>query len=194
MANLFDADNAPTVVPEKFTAGDFVQWKNTALISDYPAGTHSVTFFARYTHGGASEFSILATTPGDYHLFTLTSAVSAPIVPGHFHWQIQVTETSSSNSLIVASGELDVLGDLDDNTTDPRTHAEVMVQKIESLLAGKADSDVSQYSIAGRQLTKMPFKDLVDARDYYRREVTVHLAKERAKQGLSTASTIKVRF
>lgn len=194
MANLFDADNAPIGVPEIFTAGDFVQWRIASLISDYPAATYTVDFFGRFTHGGSSEFSITATTPGDYHLFTLASAASAAIDPGHFHWQIQVTENATGNSLVVLKGELDVWGDLDDNTTDPRIHAEIMVQKIESLLAGKADSDVSQYSIAGRQLTKMPFKDLIDARDHYRREVTVHISKERAKQGLSTASTIAVRF
>lgn len=194
MANLFDAANAPTTEPTQFTVGDFVQWKRTDLVSDYPPATHSLDIHARSAQGGASEITVVATENPDYYLFTISSQTSATFVPGHYYWQIDVTETASGNNINVDSGEFTILPDLDSNTTDPRSHAEIMVAKIESLLAGKADSDVAQYSVAGRQLTKMPFRDLVEARDYYRREVAALDAKERAKKGLSTPATIKVRF
>jgi len=194
MANLFDADNAPILIPEKFTAGDFVQWKDINLALDYPVSTHTATFFGRKAQGGASEFNVIATSPGNYYLFTIPSSVSEDIPPDDYHWQLQITQNATNNSIVISIGQLTVLGDLDENNTDPRIHAEIMVKKIESLLSGKADSDVAEYSIAGRQLTKMPFKDLIDARDYYRREIVVYISKERAKLGLSTASTIVVRF
>jgi hypothetical protein len=53
---------------------------------------------------------------------------------------------------------------------------------------------VSSYSVAGRSLTKMTFQELVDARDYYRREVVKHNNDELLKRGKSNGSTIKVRF
>jgi hypothetical protein len=46
---------------------------------------------------------------------------------------------------------------MDNNQADPRIHAEIMVSKIETCIAGKADSDVAKYSIAGRSLTKLSF-------------------------------------
>ena len=69
-----------------------------------------------------------------------------------------------------------------------------MVEKIESILAGKADSDVSSYSIAGRSLTKMSFTELLEARDYYRAEANKEKAASDAKNGRKGVSTIKVRF
>ena len=78
--------------------------------------------------------------------------------------------------------------------TDPRTHAEVMIDKIESILEGKADSDVSSYSIAGRSLTKMSFDELISARDNYKRDLVIQLQKQRASRGKPTGATVKVRF
>ena len=69
-----------------------------------------------------------------------------------------------------------------------------MIDKIESVLQGKADADVASYSINGRSLTKMSFEDLNSARDYYRKEYAKELQKERARQGDNTGATILVRF
>ena len=66
--------------------------------------------------------------------------------------------------------------------------------KRQSLLSGKADDDVSSYSIAGRSLTKLSFAELTEARDYYRREVVEHTNRERIKRGKKGNETIKVRF
>ena len=52
MANLFDADNAPTEEPEEFVIGDFVQWKRTDLSTDYPNTTHTMAYVARIRAGG----------------------------------------------------------------------------------------------------------------------------------------------
>jgi hypothetical protein len=69
-----------------------------------------------------------------------------------------------------------------------------MVTKIESLLQGKADSDVSSYSIAGRSLTKLDFQELLDARNYYKSEVTREKAVLGAKMGRKGNMTVQVRF
>ena len=94
----------------------------------------------------------------------------------------------------MSEGDFNIIVDLDDNQADPRIFAEKMIGKIESLLLGKADADVSSYSIAGRSLTKLSFQELIDARDFYRAETLQHEAKERGKQGKTGSATIKVRF
>jgi len=193
MANLFDVSNAPTTEPERFSIGDFVQWKREDIIGDYPVATHSAEWVARLAHGTSSEIKVAATEASTYYLFTINSTDSASFDQGHYHWQLEITETSTSNRIIIDTGTLDIHYDLDDNV-DPRSHAQVMIDKIESILQGKADADVASYSINGRSLTKMSFEDLISARDFYRKEYAKELQRERAAQGDHTGATVLVRF
>lgn len=194
MSNLFDAANAPTTEPHDFVIGDFVQWKREDIVGDYPVATHSANFVARLAHGGNDEWQVAATEASTYYLFTIDSATSADFLQGHYHWQLEITETSSGNRIVVDRGTLDVHHDLDVNNVDPRSHAQIMVDKIESILEGKADADVASYSINGRSLTKMSFDDLIRARDFYRKEYKKELQVELAKNGEKTGATIQVRF
>lgn len=194
MANLFDAANAPTTEPEKIVVGDYIQWKRTDLSVDYPPASYTATYVARITGGGSSEVQITGTNSGGNYLFTVTSATSAGFTAGQYHWQLEIVQNSSSNRIVVDRGYFDAIVDLDINGTDPRTHAEIMVAKIESLLSGKADSDVANYSIAGRSLTKLNFQELIQARDYYKAEVRKEEIDERIRRGQATGSTIQVRF
>jgi hypothetical protein len=193
MANLFDVANAPTNEPERFSIGDFVQWKREDIVGDYPVATHSATWIARLASGTNTEITVNATETSTYYLFTIASADSASFSEGHYHWQLEITETSSGNRIIIDTGTLDIHYDLDNNV-DPRSHAQIMIDKIESILQGKADADVASYSINGRSLTKMSFEDLISARDFYRKEYAKELQKERAAQGDHTGATVLVRF
>ncbi len=196
MANLFDAANAPEGEPLEIVVGDFLQWKRSDIAVDYPPSAYSAEYVARITGGGSNEIKIPATEPSgeDYYLFTADSDTSSAFTPGKYHWQLEVTQTSSGNRIVFDVGDFQAIPDMDNNQADPRIHAEVMIDKIESILEGKADSDVSSYSIAGRSLTKMTFDELLAARDRYRAEVVKHENRERVKRGKSSGSTIKVRF
>jgi 5-hydroxyisourate hydrolase-like protein (transthyretin family) len=177
-----------------FTVGDFGQWKRPDLSEDYPPAEYTLTYVARLTQGGSSEIKVVATNDNGVHLFTVESSVSEDYDPGIYHWQLEVEQISSGNRTVLQTGEVTIQVDLDVNNTDPRIHAEIMVSKIETILEGKADSDVSSYSVAGRSLTKMTFQELVDARDYYRKEVVLYRNKLSIKNGRKSSSTIKVRF
>lgn len=194
MANLFDADNAPEGEPLEIVVGDFLQWKRSDLVADYPPADYSAEYVARITGGGSNEIKLPGTGSVNYYLFTVPSADSADFEPGYYHWQLEITQTATGNRLVVDQGDFTATPDLDNNQADPRIHAEIMITKIETILAGKADSDVSNYSIAGRSLTKMSFAELMDARDRYKRELVQHENKERARRGKPAGATIKVRF
>lgn len=194
MANLFDPTLAPEGEPTEVVVGDFIQWKRSDLVSDYPPSLYSAEYVARITGGGESEIKLPATETDSYYLFTVDSATSTNFSPGVYHWQLEITQTSSGNRVVVDIGDFTAIPDMDNNQADPRIHAEIMVDKIETILAGKADSDVASYSIAGRSLTKLSFQELLDAREYYKREVNYHNNKELLKRGKSNGSTIKVRF
>ena len=197
MANLFDPANAPEGEPKEIVVGDFVQWKRSDIAVDYPTSSgFTAEYVARITGGGSTEIKIpqAAGSTDEYYLFTANSTTTEVFVAGLYHWQLEITQTSSGNRLVVDIGDFEAIPDMDSNQADPRIHAEVMVDKIQTILEGKADSDVSSYSIAGRSLTKLSFAELIEARDYYRREITKHKNDELLKRGKSNGSTIQVRF
>jgi len=195
MANRFDIDEAPDgQAPETIVIGDYLLWKRTDLVDDYPLATHSMEYVARITGGGSTEIKVAAQELNGTYVFEVDSVTSSAYVAGFYHWQLEVTETASSNRVVIERGTFTAVVDLDVNNSDPRTHAEIMITKIESILQGKADADVSSYSINGRSLTKMSFQDLIDARDFYRKEYAKERQKERALAGENTGATILVRF
>ncbi len=197
MANLFDSTNAPEGEPSEVVVGDYLQWKRSDVAQDYPTSEgYTAEYVARITGGGSTEIKLQQATGStdDYYLFQIGSATTESFLPGLYHWQLEITQTSSGNRIVVDIGDFTAIPDMDSNQADPRTHAEVMVDKIETILVGKADSDVASYSIAGRSLTKLSFSELIEARDYYKREVVRHTNAELLKRGKSNGSTIKVRF
>lgn len=193
MANLFDSANAPTGVPTEIVVGDFVQFKITQFSEDYSNSAYTMRFVARISTGGATEVKVDATASGDDYLFAVPSATSANYSVGTYHYQLEIERNSDNERIVVDRGEIDIVTDFD-NQLDPRHHAEIMLGKIESILEGKADSDVSSYSIAGRSLTKLSPDELVQWRDYYRREVSAIKRKEAIKHGRKPKSTILLRF
>lgn len=194
MANLFDPAQSPTNEPLTVVVGDFIQWRRTNLGEDYPNTAYTMTYVARITAGGNTEIQVAGTNYGSDYLFTVTSQQSNSFVPGYYHWQLEAVQTSTGNRLVLDRGAFTAVADLDQNGADPRTHAEIMLSKIESILQGKADSDVASYSIAGRSLSKMSFDELIKARDVYRREFKREQSAELIRQGKTTGATIKVRF
>lgn len=193
MANLFDPDNSPTQEPKEVVVGDFIQWRRTNL-QDYPNTEYTMTYVARITAGGNTEIQFEGTAYGSDYLFTFSSAVSEDFVAGYYHWQLEAVRDSDEERLVIDRGYFTAIADLDVNGADPRTHAEIMISKIESLLAGKADADVANYEIAGRKLTKLSFKELLEARDYYRTELMNQQKSFDIRNGRNPGSTVKVRF
>jgi len=194
MANLFDADQAREGEPTEIVVGDYIQWKRSDLVDDYPLSDYSVEYVARITGGGSSEIKVAATEVDGTYLITVDSATSADFVAGYYHWQLEVTKTSTGDRIVVDRGAFTAVVDLDDNQADPRLFEEKMLAKIESILLGKADADVSSYSIAGRSLTKYSYQELQDLHDQYEAKVNRHKQLERIKLGKTTHHTVKVRF
>ena len=194
MANLFDATNAPEGEPQTIVVGDFVQWKRSDFIADYPSADYTVRYVARISGGGSNEITVTGTGQTSHYLFTVSSDDSDSFASGHYYYQLEIERNSDNERIVVDRGHFMVVPDLDVNQADPRSHAEIMLGKIESLLSGKADSDVASYSIAGRSLNKMTFEELVNARDFYRREVKQETNEIDIKHGRKNSSTIQVRF
>lgn len=194
MANAFDPTQAPEGEPSEIVVGDYIQWKRNDLAGDYPNDEYTAIYIARITGGGNTEINLTGTAYNGGFLFSVDSATSASFVAGYYHWQLEIVKDSTGDRVVVDRGAFTAIVDLDVGGADPRTHAEIMLTKIESLLEGKADSDVSSYSIAGRSLTKLTPEELITWRNYYRSEVLQMRQKEDIKLGRRSPTTVKVRF
>ena len=74
------------------------------------------------------------------------------------------------------------------------SHATDMVTAIEAVIAGRISSDVEQYTIGGRDITKIPFGELIQYRDKYLAEAKAEDDATRLENGDKSKRKVKVTF
>ena len=192
MANIF------TEIPEKepisFYKGETVVWKRTDIGADYAPSSHSMVWEASLETDGSTRFSATVTESGTEYTFTLDDSATASYTAGDYIWFLKVIQDSDSEKLVIDSGKLTVKDNYFATTGDTRSHAKVMVDKLESLLEGKADADVSSYAIAGRSLNKLTVEEMLKWRDYYKAEYQREIQEFRIGNNEGSGSVVKVRF
>jgi hypothetical protein len=194
MANAFDTDTSATTEPAKIIAGDTLIWRRSDLNSDYANSAHVLSYKARLEGTGATVITITASASGDDYLVSVAAGTTASYSTGVYRWQAYITRTSDSARVTIDSGTFEVLPNRSASTADPRSHAKTMLDKIESVLSGRADGDVASYSINGRALTKIGVEELMAWRDRYRAEYLREVRAERRDNGQGTGSTVLARF
>lgn len=192
--NLFDSANYPTSEPLRLVAGDRAVWKRDDLGADYDPAIYDLKYSARLESDGTTEIEITATADGTDFVIEVASSVTVSYAAGRYHWQAYIVRKSDSERITVDTGTWEVLADRDSATTDPRTHARIVLDAVEAVLEGRASKDQEEYSIAGRSLKRTPIPELLTLRDRYRAEVRSEESAERAARGLPSRNTMYVRF
>ena len=191
MANLFT--DIPEKEPVTIYKGETIVW-NRKDLTDYPVGSYAMSWTARLESNGGTAFSATVTEVEDYYKFTLDNSATGGYTTGDYFWVLKVTQSSDSEELIIDSGKITVKDNYFGSTGDTRSHAKIMLDKIESILEGRADADVSSYSIQGRSLSKISINELLQWRDYYKAEYQKEIAKFRRDNKEGTGRVIKVQF
>jgi len=165
VTNPFTVATSPTTEPESLMVGSFAQWRR---LLDYPDSDYSLAYNL-YPADSRAARSISGTFDSDkrWWVFTVAASDTTGWFADRYRWDLVLTRTSDGESALISTGSLLV----HTSSEDRRTHAEVMVKKIESLLEGRADSDIESYSIKSRSLTKMSVKELREWREYYAAEI-----------------------
>ena len=192
MTNLFT--DIPEKEPISFYKGETIVWKRTDIGADYDPSSHSMVWEASLQTNGSTRFSATVTESGTEYTFTLDNSATSGYTAGDYVWFLKVLQTSDSETLIIDSGKITVKDNFFATTTDTRSHAKIMVDKLESLLEGKADADVSSYAIAGRSLNKLTVEELIKWRDYYKAEYQREIQEFRVGNKEGSGSIVKVRF
>lgn len=161
MTNPFET--ASSSAPSVLSVGRYYKWR---VDLDYEVDGYSFAMEYRSVTG-SSTFTVPGTASGTQVVFEATSSVIGAVNAGEYRWEMIVTRTIDGETSVVDAGYVHVYA----ATDDKRSHAEIMVTKIESILEGRADSDVDSYTIRSRSITKMSIQDLMNWRDYYRQQI-----------------------
>ena len=191
MSNLFT--DIPEKEPVTIYKGETVVW-NRKDLTDYPVGSYAMSWSARLESNGGTAFTATVTEVDDYYKFTLDNSSTGGYTTGDYFWVLKVTQSSDSEELIIDTGKITVKDNYFGSTGDTRSHAKTMLDKIESLIEGRADADVSSYSIAGRSLNKLSVQELTEWRNYYKAEYQKEIAKFRRDNNEGTGRVVKVQF
>ena len=191
MANLFT--DIPEKEPVTIYKGETVVW-NRKDLTDYPVGSYAMSWVARLESNGGTSFSATVTEVDDYYKFTLDNSATGGYTTGDYFWVLKVTQSSDSEELILETGKITVKDNYFGSTGDTRSHAKIMLDKIESILEGRADADVSSYSIQGRSLSKIGIAELLQWRDYYKAEYQKEVAEFRTGNKEGSGRVVKVQF
>lgn len=181
--NPFDLTTAPITEPVSILVGSWAGWRREL---DYDDALFRLEY--RFKNTG-HDHTVVGEQVGDEWHFEISSEDSADFHAGDYRWDLFIVRLSDDEEYALSTGVMKAFA----STSERRTHAEIMVAKIESLLAGRADADVMNYSIKNRSITKMSPKELTEWRDYYLVEI------ERTGGSVTSAqttkrNTVRVRF
>lgn len=157
--------------PTELRAGDPWAWRRDDL-TDYPATEWTLAYWFKNQAGG---FQVAAAADGVAFEVDESSDDTENLVAGNYSWQARVTNIADADIRhVVDSGSLKVLQNLFVGVvTDPldgRTHAQIMVDRIEALLQDKT-LDLAEYTIKDRGKKYVGADALEKLRDKYRYEV-----------------------
>ena len=164
----FDLSLADLGEPLSIVKSQSAQWRRILAID---ASAFTLKYALRSFAGGAelpTQQITLSNVSGETWAVDIEPGDIATFDAGRFYWDLLVVRTSDSRTRTIETGDIYVF----DTTDDRRTHAEIMIGKIESLLNNRADDDVASYSIKGRSFDKMGVDELIKWRDYYTRELS----------------------
>jgi hypothetical protein len=177
MIDPFNISQKPAGHPVTIILGSWSSWWLDFTFSD---ASYTISYVFR---NDTNEETVPAIYVAGRWSFSLPGATTASWTAGRYAYDLMLVRISDGEGAVLESGFVDFV----DPTADRRSNAQVMVDKIDSILAGRADSDVSNYAIGSRSITKMTVKELMDWRHHYLAEVA------REAQGGRTP-TLRVRF
>jgi hypothetical protein len=148
-------------VPALITAGTTVKFRRSFM--DYAASDGWSYTFAL---AGPASLSKAGAPSGDAFEVTLAAVETAGLSPGGYRYSEIVSK--AGEVFEVGRGVLEVQPDLAAAQGDSAlSHAERTLLVIEAALEGRLPSGMETYQIAGRAISKMKIKELMELRGQY---------------------------
>ena len=169
------------VVPLKITAGDTLKFAYTGSSYSSTDG-YGLTLKLTGPSGSPQKFSYNANTGNTATTFDFRVApeATANLAAGIYSYALVADDGTDSFTVESGTVTVELRADLSANS-DLRSHNQKVLEAIEALIEGRASNDVASYTIAGRSLAKIPLKELIDLRKYYKDLVREEQGQSRKK-------------
>jgi hypothetical protein len=183
----------PNSEPSTLTIGDTWVW--TKMIAGYPPGEG---WMLSYVFAGPDRIEIMASIEGDKYKVLVDAAATANYKEG-IYWGFGYVSRSTERYQIWG-GTLTLLPNPAKLSAlyDGRSHAKIVLDKINARLEGRMDDDVMNFSISdggmSRALGLIPLSDLIRLKSQYEILVAQEEDQKRIAQGHLPKNKIKTRF
>ncbi|MCC7132486.1 MAG: hypothetical protein IT352_07575 [Gemmatimonadales bacterium] len=155
------APTVPWTEPTRARAGDTWLWRRT--FPEYPA---SEGWTPKYAIRGVDALlwdAAWAVASGEEWTITIPAASTLLLGAGRYEWAVILTGSGSYSGRehTIQTGVLEVLPDLETAAAgDRQTHTEKTIAILEAAIEGRLTADMEHYIINGRQVTRIPVRDL----------------------------------
>ena len=189
------AKDVAEIEPYEVYAGDTFRWDKD--LDDYtPADGWALTYSFRSNTGTGFNITAAANSGNSGWEITVAASTTASYTTGEYNWQAYVTKGAeryvADNGVTIIHQNLNALATR--ATNDLRTHAKLMISKIQSVLEGRMDADIENYSIGGRSINKIPVSELVSILHTYEEKLDKEERKRRLANKHGSGRLIKARF
>lgn len=163
------AHDVPKAEMEDITAGMTAVWR--IYLSDYlPADNWTLKYTLKKS--GTAAIEISSSQDPDYpsyHKINVAPATTANYAAGQYYYQAYVENSSTSAKHIVENGVIEVHPDFASSATsyDPRSHAQICLDAIESVLEGRATKNQLDVQVGDKQIRYLKHTELLEMRTYY---------------------------
>lgn len=169
--------------PNKIAAGDTLTWQRS--FSDYPASAGWQLTYELRGGGQAIEFS--STASGDSHLISVSAADTATWLPAEYVMEGYAGNIATGQRARIFINNVTVAANLETAPpeADVKTHAQNMVELIQSVQLGKFSHDILQSDVEGTRILRLSPKELRDEYNYWVQIRSNEIKKANAANGRS---------
>jgi hypothetical protein len=183
----------PTTEPTRIYSGLTTEW--TRAFSDYAPGTYTL----KYRFIGSSNIAVTATTSGSDFLVTITPAISELFIAGNYRLNGWVENGAGTEKRMVYEGDVEILYDPTTQAADAagvetRSFWRQIRDNLQAIITGKSQQSSSSYQLAGRQVSRMTWAELMQAYNQAAEMVGQEEKKDSIRRGETTSNNIGIRF
>lgn len=187
--------------PQKFRAGDFIQWRLNATTDNFNNPISSPEWTVIYYFRTNTDFigaTATSTAHSDGFQFNLASDVTETFSTGFWYYQA-VANKSGAEKQTIASGKFEVLPNLTFSGNNPqaldgRTQAQKDFDAIEAAIRAIYNGGVVQeYKIGNRDVKKYDLSELIILRDRLKAILVREKKAETIANGLGNPHNLYIR-
>lgn len=193
--NVFDNTVAPHITPRALVKGDYVAWRNSSYITDYPPASYTLAYNLRREGASAGELVITGSEDSGEYLFELEGSATVNLEAGAWFYDLYVTQISSSRRSTLKSGMIYLLANKAEDPDDPRSLPRKMVAELEALYERRLlNGQIDQTSFDNGETSAARNTDYILRHlQYWQRQLQSAIRKERARRGLGHSGIIRGR-